>query len=118
MATSPMHQSDVPVMFKVTLVSVAATSAIVALLAAWHWLPRVCRRRRPAEAANIVQDGVLGLIGNTPLLRIHSLSDATGCTVRSMLLGSFAYGENSMQARRMHQLGMQARIACLLDFQQ
>ena len=26
-------------------------------------------------------DGVLGAIGNTPLIRIQSLSDATGCDV-------------------------------------
>jgi hypothetical protein len=30
-----------------------------------------------------VKDGVLGAIGNTPLIRIKSLSDATGCEVHT-----------------------------------
>lgn len=30
-----------------------------------------------------MKDGVLGAIGNTPLIRIKSLSDATGCEVRN-----------------------------------
>src|SRR5690349_24563507 len=28
-----------------------------------------------------VRDGLLGTVGNTPLIRIPSLSDATGCTI-------------------------------------
>jgi cysteine synthase A len=31
------------------------------------------------------RDGVLSLIGNTPLMRIASLSDATGCTILGKL---------------------------------
>lgn len=31
------------------------------------------------------REGVLALIGNTPLLRIASLSDATGCTILGKL---------------------------------
>lgn len=43
------------------------------------------RRRRDhgkhsPRSAEIV-DGVDGLIGNTPLMRIRSLSEATGCTI-------------------------------------
>ena len=32
-------------------------------------------------ASGVKQDGILGLIGNTPLIRINTLSDATGCEV-------------------------------------
>lgn len=36
-----------------------------------------------AEAAksNTICDGVTGLIGNTPMMRIKSLSEATGCEI-------------------------------------
>lgn len=42
------------------------------------------RAGRKAKRAG-VSDGVLGAIGNTPLIRIRSLSDATGCEVRRIL---------------------------------
>ena len=35
-----------------------------------------------------VADGVAGLVGHTPLLRIRSLSEATGCEVRLRFWGS------------------------------
>ncbi|KAF9942901.1 hypothetical protein BGZ75_000034 [Mortierella antarctica] len=34
-----------------------------------------------AEQENLIRDGVAGLIGNTPMVRIKSLSDATGCDI-------------------------------------
>ena len=33
------------------------------------------------EQENLIRDGVAGLIGNTPMVRIKSLSDATGCDI-------------------------------------
>ncbi|KAJ3207956.1 hypothetical protein HDU67_007112 [Dinochytrium kinnereticum] len=35
--------------------------------------------------SNAVKDGICGLIGNTPVIRIKSLSDATGCDVYAKL---------------------------------
>jgi opacity protein-like surface antigen len=40
-----------------------------------------------ARACGVV-DGVLGAIGNTPLIRIRSLSEATGCEVRGRGAGA------------------------------
>lgn len=37
-------------------------------------------REKETRPRNVV-DGVDGLIGNTPLMRIRSLSEATGCTI-------------------------------------
>lgn len=37
-------------------------------------------KEKEASARSVV-DGVDGLIGNTPLMRIRSLSEATGCTI-------------------------------------
>jgi len=34
-----------------------------------------------AEQEQLICDGVAGLIGNTPMMRIKSLSDATGCQI-------------------------------------
>lgn len=34
-------------------------------------------------------DGVEGLIGNTPLVRIRSLSEQTGCEVRKITVSAF-----------------------------
>jgi hypothetical protein len=34
-------------------------------------------RRKP----NCILDGYVGLVGNTPMIRIKSLSDATGCEI-------------------------------------
>jgi hypothetical protein len=43
----------------------------------------LCDRRAPAAGGRRrVGEGVLGAIGDTPLIRIASLSDATGCEVR------------------------------------
>lgn len=44
----------------------------------WPWL-RVCST---TSKLSPVVDGVLGAIGNTPLIRIASLSEQTGCEVR------------------------------------
>lgn len=37
-------------------------------------------KKKETNSTSIV-DGVDGLIGNTPLMRIRSLSEATGCTI-------------------------------------
>lgn len=37
-------------------------------------------KKKETSSRSIV-DGVDGLIGNTPLMRIRSLSEATGCTI-------------------------------------
>ena len=50
-----------------------ATSAVVTLLVS-------LRRRRPHPAQRTVTS-VLDLIGDTPLIRLHSLSEATGCEI-------------------------------------
>lgn len=34
-----------------------------------------------SEHSSMICDGVAGLIGNTPMMRIKSLSDATGCEI-------------------------------------
>lgn len=34
-----------------------------------------------SEHSSVICDGVAGLIGNTPMMRIKSLSDATGCEI-------------------------------------
>ena len=39
-------------------------------------------RWRCDDERSSVADGVLGLVGHTPLVRIRSLSEATGCEVR------------------------------------
>ena len=36
---------------------------------------------RPASAEPNIPDGIEGCIGNTPLFKIKSLSDATGCEI-------------------------------------
>ena len=38
-------------------------------------------RGRTCTSAPAVVNGVVGAIGNTPLIRINSLSEATGCEV-------------------------------------
>ena len=43
-------------------------------------------REKETNARRNVVDGVDGLIGNTPLMRIRSLSEATGCTILVCLL--------------------------------
>ena len=35
----------------------------------------------PDDSTVLVRDGALGLIGNTPMVRIHSLSEDTGCDI-------------------------------------
>ncbi|KAJ1950552.1 Cysteine synthase 2 [Linderina macrospora] len=54
----------------------AVPAATLALYVAWRTLST---RTTPSRAPPI--NGVVGLIGNTPLIRINSLSDATGCEI-------------------------------------
>ena len=42
---------------------------------------RDSRRTRAVEATQQVAVGIQGLIGNTPLIKLKSLSDATGCEI-------------------------------------
>ncbi|KAJ2800316.1 Cysteine synthase 2 [Coemansia helicoidea] len=65
---------------------VAAAAAAAIAVAAWYqiWVALPWRRRRHqagSERAGSVAHGVAGLIGNTPLVRINSLSEATGCEI-------------------------------------
>lgn len=60
------------------LVGVVGAVGVALACAAAAALAYHRRRRRAAPAQS---DGVLSLIGNTPLVRIKSLSDATGCEI-------------------------------------
>jgi hypothetical protein len=58
----------------------ALTGAASAL--AWRrLLPRDGDRWSCADERASIADGVAGLVGHTPLVRIRSLSEATGCEV-------------------------------------
>ncbi|KAJ2077741.1 Cysteine synthase 2 [Coemansia sp. RSA 988] len=63
-------------------ICVAAAVATTAVLYQW-W--RVVHRRQGRQQTNArsagAVNGVAGLIGNTPLMRINSLSEATGCEI-------------------------------------
>ncbi|QDZ21803.1 cysteine synthase [Chloropicon primus] len=50
-------------------------------LAVGYWLGRSRRRATPSNACVPSSSNVVDLIGNTPLVRINSLSDATGCEI-------------------------------------
>lgn len=43
--------------------------------------------RSDTKASATAVDGLAGLVGNTPLVRIGSLSEATGCEVQHTVLG-------------------------------
>lgn len=59
------------------------TSALCARVCKWGAGDRASRRRRQrAGRAEGVKQGVLGCIGGTPLVRLKSLCEATGCEVR------------------------------------
>ncbi|CAM6104414.1 unnamed protein product [Calypogeia fissa] len=45
------------------------------------WSSTLFQGQAPAAAKGCVKSGLVGLIGNTPLIRIQSLSDATGCEI-------------------------------------
>ncbi|KAH6562359.1 hypothetical protein BASA50_006557 [Batrachochytrium salamandrivorans] len=46
------------------------------------WLLKTRENQRPkSRKADLHVNGVAGLIGNTPLIRLHSLSEATGCEI-------------------------------------
>ncbi|KAJ2740912.1 Cysteine synthase 2 [Coemansia sp. BCRC 34301] len=58
----------------------SACTALAVCAAAGVALYAVWSRRTPTSKPQVA-NGVAGLIGNTPLVRINSLSDATGCEV-------------------------------------
>jgi hypothetical protein len=57
-----------------------------------QWRAEESKENSPLQAAGRmakragVSEGVLGAIGNTPLIQIQSLSDATGCEVNTILI--------------------------------
>ena len=53
-----------------------------AWLPSW-WRSSRCRQQQQQQQQQIA-DGLLATIGHTPLIRINSLSDATGCEVSSV----------------------------------
>jgi hypothetical protein len=57
---------------RAVLVTAAVTGCAVSYL-----LYSLRARRKP----NCIRDGYVGLVGNTPMIRIKSLSDATGCEI-------------------------------------
>jgi cysteine synthase A len=71
-----------------TILGVSLSIASQSMLATIQRRRRLARENthgfepRPIELRNDeVIDGILGLIGNTPLVRIASLSDALGCEI-------------------------------------
>ena len=59
-----------------------AAGACAGAAAALSWRHLTADRWRCADERGSVADGVAGLVGHTPLVRIRSLSEATGCEVR------------------------------------
>lgn len=68
--TSAVHTSTV-------VVATAAAATFSAILTAYI----MQHRHRKRDYVAPITQGVLGAIGNTPLIRINSLSEATGCEV-------------------------------------
>jgi hypothetical protein len=68
----------------------AATFTIVILSHFIFSKKKNCRENTPnslpkATRSKSVADGVIGVIGNTPLIKINSLSKATGCEVTHII---------------------------------
>ncbi|KAJ2501204.1 Cysteine synthase 2 [Coemansia sp. RSA 1972] len=59
----------------------AAVVTAVACYQSWRILNRPENKRTATERSTAIVHGVTGLIGNTPLIRINSLSDTTGCEI-------------------------------------
>lgn len=56
------------------------TAIFVSLVVAYFFCDRLCnpsKKKKKKKSKN----GIIDAIGNTPLIRINSLSDATGCEV-------------------------------------
>lgn len=58
-----------------------AIGALVGAASALCWRHLTHDRWRSDDERASIADGVAGLVGNTPLVRIRSLSEATGCEV-------------------------------------
>ena len=68
--------------------TLAAGVALAAVFALYRWIstPSISSLPhsfsiRPTRLRTDIVDGIEGLIGNTPLVRIRSLSEATGCVI-------------------------------------
>ncbi|KAH9061564.1 hypothetical protein Ae201684P_020899 [Aphanomyces euteiches] len=58
--------------------SVSVAAAVALVLYQWIALKKAVKA---SEDESEIREGHAGLIGNTPLVKIHSLSKATGCTI-------------------------------------
>jgi len=54
------------------------TAIFISLVVAYFFCDRRCN---PSKKKKKSKNGIIDAIGNTPLIRINSLSDATGCEV-------------------------------------
>jgi cysteine synthase A len=66
------------------------TAIIISLAVAYFF----CDRRNNSSKNNkkkTSKNGIINAIGNTPLIRINSLSDATGCEVIIILFFNFQF---------------------------
>ncbi|KAI9143463.1 pyridoxal-5'-phosphate-dependent enzyme, beta family protein [Paraphysoderma sedebokerense] len=61
--------------------SIASGFLLVTSLTKSYRRSRAKKRIKSTERDEVIADGVVGLIGNTPLIRIKSLSDYTGCEI-------------------------------------
>ncbi|KAI8338986.1 putative cysteine synthase [Chlamydoabsidia padenii] len=60
-----------------SLLSIVSTGALFY----YYYSTQTTTMTQPQERGSTIVDGVDGLIGNTPLMKIRSLSEATGCTI-------------------------------------
>ena len=70
----------------VLVTAVAGSVGVVAGWAACKLLYSDPRKSGWLDCGGSVGNGVLAAIGNTPLIRIESLSELTGCDVRPLFL--------------------------------
>ncbi|CAK8538925.1 unnamed protein product [Lathyrus sativus] len=59
----------------------AGTAILLSLAVAYFFCDRRCNSSKNNKKKNKSKNGILAAIGNTPLIRINSLSDATGCEI-------------------------------------
>jgi hypothetical protein len=105
-AASQSHQT-----FLLCALGLGAAAAAVGL---WFAAGQQQRgwRRHAAHAASLV-DGVAGAIGNTPLIRIHSLSQATGCEASGSAVGWAACVGHDLRRPQYTSPGLPSCLPCL-----